>query len=62
MAIDPVCKMKVDPQKAAAKVDHRGTTYYFCSHGCHQKFSADPEKYAGKKDSSDHAHGHGHKC
>jgi hypothetical protein len=24
MAIDPVCKMEVDPQKAAAKAEHRG--------------------------------------
>jgi Cu+-exporting ATPase len=45
MAIDPVCKMTVDPQKAAAKVILRGGTYYFCSSGCHKEFTAHPEKY-----------------
>jgi YHS domain-containing protein len=29
MAIDPVCRMEVDPAKAAAAHDYEGTTYYF---------------------------------
>jgi YHS domain-containing protein len=29
MAIDPVCRMEVDPAKAAATHDYEGTTYYF---------------------------------
>jgi len=45
MARDPVCGMTVDPAKAAATVQHRGRTYYFCAKGCAQRFSANPEKY-----------------
>jgi Cu+-exporting ATPase len=42
---DPVCGMKVDPQKAAGAVEHEGKTYHFCSKGCAAKFQADPDKY-----------------
>ncbi|MGD8968938.1 MAG: YHS domain-containing protein [Anaerolineae bacterium] len=45
MAIDPVCKMEVDPQTAPAKTDHEGETYYFCAPGCKAAFEKDPEKY-----------------
>lgn len=45
MAIDPVCKMKVDEEKAVAKSEYRGNIYYFCSLGCKKAFDADPEKY-----------------
>jgi Cu+-exporting ATPase len=48
MAIDPVCKMEVDPKKAAAQSKHQGQTYYFCAVGCKQKFDANPEKYLGE--------------
>ncbi len=42
---DPVCGMKVDPARAAARVEHGGHTYYFCCQGCATKFTADPGKY-----------------
>lgn len=29
MAIDPVCKMEVDPAKAAVAHEYQGDTYYF---------------------------------
>jgi Cu+-exporting ATPase len=45
MAIDPVCNMNVEPAKAAAKAEHEGTTYYFCSVGCQKAFVAEPKKY-----------------
>jgi Cu+-exporting ATPase len=45
MAVDPVCGMTVDPERAAGTLDYNGTTYYFCSKGCVAKFSADPQKY-----------------
>jgi len=45
MAIDPVCKMKVDEKHAAAKSDYKGTTYYFCAAGCKKAFDKEPEKY-----------------
>jgi len=45
MERDPVCGMSVDPGKAAAKVEHSGTTYYFCAPGCAKRFQQAPEKY-----------------
>ena len=45
MAVDPVCGMTVNPDRAAGTVDHDGTTYYFCSKSCVAKFEADPKKY-----------------
>ena len=44
-AKDPVCGMTVDPARAAGYFDHAGTTYYFCSVGCLEKFKADSAKY-----------------
>jgi len=44
-AIDPVCKMKVLPNKAAARFDYNGTRYYFCNVKCKEKFAAEPEFY-----------------
>ncbi len=44
-AIDPVCGMTVTKAKAAASFDYKGTTYYFCSTGCRDKFAKDPEPY-----------------
>ena len=45
MAVDPVCGMTVNPDRAAGTVVHDGTTYYFCSKSCVAKFQADPKKY-----------------
>ena len=42
---DPVCGMTVVPEKAAGKAEHAGKTYYFCSKGCAERFSYDPEKF-----------------
>ncbi len=47
--VDPICKMSIDPAKAAASVEQAGETYYFCSEHCKEEFSKDPEKYLGKK-------------
>jgi P-type Cu+ transporter len=43
--IDPVCKMKVDPKKAAGKSDYNGKTYYFCALGCKKMFDKNPDRY-----------------
>jgi len=43
---DPVCGMDIDPATAAASEEHDGTTYYFCSEACHQKFVASPDQFA----------------
>jgi P-type Cu+ transporter len=45
---DPVCGMEIDAEKAAAKVEYQGKTYYFCMEGCRDKFQADPAKYASR--------------
>jgi len=43
--MDPVCGMTVVTEKAAGQVEHAGKTYYFCSKGCAERFSREPEKY-----------------
>ena len=43
--IDPVCGMEVDPTTTDLKLEHDGTTYWFCCSGCSQSFAADPMKY-----------------
>src|SRR5262245_45281087 len=43
--IDPVCGMRVAPERAAGRYEYKGTTYFFCSAGCLAKFRADPERY-----------------
>jgi len=43
---DPVCGMEIDPNSATANEEYQGKTYYFCSDACHDKFKAEPEKYA----------------
>lgn len=44
-SVDPVCKMLVLPETAAAKYEYKGETYYFCAVGCKDRFVADPEKF-----------------
>ena len=45
MAVDPVCKMKVDEKTAKFKTEYKGKTYYFCAPGCKIAFEETPEKY-----------------
>jgi YHS domain-containing protein len=45
MAIDPVCKMQVDEEQAAAQYEYKGKKYYFCAVGCKERFAKDPEKF-----------------
>ncbi len=44
-ALDPVCGMRVDPDRAAGKSTYMGETYYFCSPGCKTKFENNPERF-----------------
>lgn len=48
MAIDPVCGMDVEEDKAAATSVYRGKTYYFCAPGCKKKFDDNPDFYVKK--------------
>jgi YHS domain-containing protein len=43
--IDPICGMTVAPGSAAAKREHAGKTYYFCSPGCATAFDLKPEAF-----------------
>ena len=45
-AVDPVCRMQIEPLEAAASVSHLGMTYHFCSHECARLFREAPESYA----------------
>ena len=55
MAIDPICGMNVEPARAAAKYEHDGQVYYFCSQHCLTKFKEDPEKFL-RAPTQGHAH------
>ena len=46
MAVDPVCKMTVDENKAAGKSEYNGKTYYLCAIGCKKKFDQNPTQFA----------------
>ena len=49
-AIDPVCGMSVDTDRAEYRSFQKGEAYYFCSAGCKETFDSDPGKYvAGPK-------------
>ena len=68
--IDPVCGMTVAPD-GPHRLQHRGTTYRFCSAGCRARFRDAPERYlenepAGVPDDrhkrEHHAHEHDAHC
>lgn len=54
-AVDPVCGMTVDVASARWHTDRGGHTWYFCSAGCLQRFTANPDAYT---DSAASAAGH----
>lgn len=49
MVKDPVCGMTVDPQSAAAKREHMGQPFYFCSAHCADAFGVNPHRYAQRE-------------
>jgi len=53
-ATDTVCGMAVDTEKAEFRFDYNGTTYYFCSKHCLEKFSKKPEEYLSGKATERH--------
>lgn len=46
---DPVCGMSTDSPEDFITHDHHGTTVYFCSEHCLEKFKADPERYLSEE-------------
>ena len=47
-ALDPVCGMTVDPDRAAGSFEYQGKTYYFCSTHCLHRFRENPESFLTK--------------
>lgn len=45
MTVDPVCKMALEESRTEHRCEYNGKTYYFCGHGCEERFRKDPEKY-----------------
>jgi Cu+-exporting ATPase len=45
LARDPVCGMKVGPEKAAGSIEYNGQSYFFCGLSCLEKFGANPERF-----------------
>ncbi|HYE05431.1 MAG TPA: heavy metal translocating P-type ATPase [Planctomycetota bacterium] len=41
---DPVCGMTVDPRRAPSHA-HAGTTHWFCSTSCRDRFAREPQRY-----------------
>jgi adenylate cyclase len=46
LPVDPVCRMVVDPDRAAGRLIHNGTAYLFCSLTCAGTFAQQPERYS----------------
>lgn len=47
LAVDPVCQMAVDPQRAAGRLTVDEIDYHFCSLTCAAAFAQHPERYTG---------------
>jgi adenylate cyclase len=45
LPVDPVCRMAVDPDRAAGRLMHEGTAYFFCTLACAGEFARGPERY-----------------
>jgi YHS domain-containing protein len=45
LPLDPVCRMAVDPDRAAGRLLHEGTAYFFCTLACAGEFARDPERF-----------------
>jgi adenylate cyclase len=47
MAVDPVCRMAVDPEHAAGRLHYEGRHHFFCSLSCAGAFARHPESFTG---------------
>ena len=46
LPVDPVCRMVVDPDRAAGRLIHDGEAYFFCSLACAGTFAHQPERFS----------------
>lgn len=44
-AVDPVCRMSLRRDDAAARIRHADHSYWFCSLGCAERFAHEPERF-----------------
>jgi len=58
---DPVCGIKVEPEKACSKVEYEGYVVYFCSRNCEEEFKKNPKKYLSKMKKKTRKHEHHHR-
>ena len=42
---DPVCRMSVDPERAAGRLVYDDTAYFFCTLSCAAQFAQHPERF-----------------
>ena len=59
-AFDVICGMQVQTAHAPAHTRYHGTTYWFCSDRCRERFEADPERYAHADHDQHELHDHDH--
>jgi adenylate cyclase len=45
LPVDPVCRMSVDPDRAAGRLLYEGTAYFFCTLACAGEFAREPERF-----------------
>ena len=43
--VDPVCRMRVEADRAAGALTHAGRHFYFCSLNCVAAFATNPDRY-----------------
>jgi YHS domain-containing protein len=51
VTVDPVCDMEVE-ESSVYRLQHDGTTYFFCSEKCLQKFERDPGAFTKNREKS----------
>ncbi|MCS6873800.1 MAG: heavy metal translocating P-type ATPase [Pyrinomonadaceae bacterium] len=51
--IDPVCKMLVTAEKAAALFEYENVSYYFCSIKCYNRFRHNPSRFLKEENNPD---------
>jgi class 3 adenylate cyclase len=53
LPVDPVCRMAVDPDRAAGQLRHEGRLFWFCSLGCARQFAMNPSRYTAEQERFD---------
>jgi len=61
ITVDPVCGMKVEPEKAHSQIEYKGYVFYFCSEEHEEIFRKDPDRYLSemkREEPVQHEHEH----